>query len=92
MAESAMVCESASQRGGGADFAEIVADLGVEILPFTPEQARVGIEAFKRFGKGRGAKASLNFGDCFAYAVAKELEAPLLFKGNDFAQTDIQPA
>jgi ribonuclease VapC len=47
---------------------------------------------FKSFGKGQGSKASLNFGDCFAYALAKELEAPLLFKGNDFAQTDLPRA
>jgi ribonuclease VapC len=89
--ESAMVCESA-QRQGAADFAEIVIDLGVEIIPFTPGQAQLALDAFKRFGKGRSAKASLNFGDCFVYALAKELDAPLLFRGSDFAQTDIQPA
>jgi ribonuclease VapC len=66
--------------------------LGIEVISFTPEQARLAFEAFKRFGKGRGAKASLNYGDCFAYALAKELGAPLLFKGNDFAQTDLARA
>jgi len=89
--EAAMVCESA-QRHGDADFAEIVASLDIEIVPFTPEHARLALEAFKRFGKGRGTKASLNYGDCFVYALAKELDAPLLFKGGDFAQTDIQSA
>ncbi len=90
--ELAMVCEGASRQGGGAEFAEIVAELGVEIIPFTPEQARLAFQAFKQFGKGRGAKASLNFGDCFVYALVKELGAPLLFKGDDFALTDITPA
>jgi ribonuclease VapC len=90
--ESAMVCEGAVDAGGQARFERIVASLGIEVVPFTPEQARLALEAFKRFGKGRGAKASLNFGDCFVYALAKELEAPLLFNGDDFAQTDIASA
>jgi ribonuclease VapC len=90
--ESAMVCEGAVDAGGEARFERIVASLGIEVVPFTPEQARLALEAFRRFGKGRGAKASLNFGDCFVYALAKELQAPLLFKGNDFAQTDIAVA
>jgi ribonuclease VapC len=91
--ETAIVCESLSQRGGNeADFNDLVAELRIEIIPFTPDQARLAFDAFQRFGKGRGAKASLNYGDCFAYALAKELGAPLLFKGNDFAQTDLQPA
>ena len=77
---------------GETDFVGIVSDLGIEIIPLSLEQASLAFEAFKRFGKGRGAKASLNFGDCFAYALAKELEAPLLFKGNDFAHTDIVSA
>ncbi len=89
--EAAMVCESA-QRHGDADFAEIVASFDIEIVPFTPEQAQLALEAFKRFGKGREGNASLNYGDCFVYALAKDLDAPLLFKGGDFAQTDIQPA
>jgi ribonuclease VapC len=91
--EAMMVCEgSAKKEGGGANLKRIVAALGVEILPFTVEQARLAFDAFKRFGKGRGTKASLNFGDCFAYALAKELQAPLLYKGTDFAHTDLQPA
>lgn len=91
--EAAMVCESAAPGSGGdADFHELIADLGIEVISFTPEQARLAFEAFKRFGKGRGAKASLNYGDCFAYALAKELGAPLLFKGTDFAQTDLAQA
>jgi len=90
--ESAVVCEGAKEMGGGTRFERIVKSLGVEIIPFTYEQAQLAVQAFKRFGKGRGAKASLNFGDCFVYALAKELEAPVLFKGDDFAHPDIKPA
>jgi ribonuclease VapC len=53
--------------------------------------ARGAIDAFERFGKGRHP-AGLNFGDCFAYALAKSLDAPLLFKGGGFAKTDVQVA
>jgi ribonuclease VapC len=89
--EAAMVCESASQReGGGADFDLLVQELSIDVISFTPEQARLAFAAFRRFGKGRGSKAGLNFGDCFAYALAKELQAPLLFKGDDFAHTDLE--
>ena len=91
--EAAMVCESVSQRGGSdADFKELIEDLNVEVISFTPEQARLAFDAFKRFGKGRGTKASLNFGDCFAYALARETGETLLFKGDDFTHTDVTPA
>lgn len=90
--ESAIVCEGAKKKGGGDRFERIVASLGVEIIPVTLTQAQLALDAFKRFGKGRGAKASLNYGDCFVYALAKELAAPLAFTGHDFAQTDLQPA
>jgi ribonuclease VapC len=53
--------------------------------------ARGAIDAFDRFGKGRHP-AGLNFGDCFAYALAKSLDAPLLFKGHDFGKTDVKVA
>ena len=55
-------------------------------------EAKVGAEAFRKFGKGSGHPAKLNFGDCFAYALAKQLDAPLLYKGDDFAQTDVRSA
>jgi ribonuclease VapC len=89
--EAAMVCESASP-GGEIDFSRLIDDFGIELVPLTAEQARLAFDAFKRLGKGRGTKASLNFGDCFVYALAKELSVPLLFKGGDFARTDIQTA
>jgi ribonuclease VapC len=55
----------------------------------TEAQARIAREAYRDFGKGSGHAAQLNFGDCFAYALAKATGEPLLFKGNDFSQTDI---
>jgi len=66
------------------------ARIGVE--PVTERQARVSREAFGTYGRGSGHPAALNFGDCFAYALAKDRGMPLLFKGNDFAQTDITAA
>jgi len=64
---------------------------GVAIEPVTVEQGELARQAFLDFGKGRH-KAGLNFGDCFSYALAKATGEPLLFKGNDFAETDIQAA
>ena len=57
----------------------------------TVEQARIAREAYRDYGKGRH-RAGLNFGDCFAYALAKDKGEPLLFKGNDFRKTDVDPA
>ena len=89
--ESAMVCES-KKPIGGEFFDQLVVQLRLQSLPFTAEQALLAREAFKKYGKGRQTKASLSFGDCFAHALAADLGAPLLFKGNDFAQTEIEPA
>jgi ribonuclease VapC len=61
----------------------------VEIVPLTREIGSLALEAFEKYGKGRGHKAQLNMGDCFAYACAKSLGVPLLYKGNDFLQTDL---
>jgi ribonuclease VapC len=65
-------------------------NLKVEIVPFTPDQARIARIAYQQFGRGSGHPASLNMGDCFAYALARDLGEPLLFKGGDFALTDIE--
>jgi len=64
----------------------------ITIEPITATQARIAREAYRDFGKGSQHAAGLNFGDCFAYALAREMGEPLLFKGDDFAQTDIAPA
>lgn len=63
----------------------------MEIVPFTESQARIARQAYRRYGKGRHS-AQLNFGDCMAYAVAKESGEELLFKGKDFGATDIARA
>lgn len=64
---------------------------GFEIVPFDGVQAREALAAFERYGKGLHPRAKLNLADCAAYALARTLGAPLLFKGNDFAMTDIAP-
>lgn len=63
----------------------------ITVLPVDLGVARLAADAFDRYGKGRH-RAGLNYGDCFAYALAKSLRAPLLYKSNDFALTDIEPA
>jgi ribonuclease VapC len=84
-------------RGGRAGWAAVsevdglIQRFGVRIAELTVANARIVREAYLRFGKGIHP-AGLNFGDCFAYALAKELDRPLLFKGDDFARTDIRPA
>lgn len=60
------------------------------IVPFTPHQAELAREAYQRFGKGSGHPAGLNLGDCFADALARDLGEPHLYRGRDFAQTDIE--
>ena len=71
---------------------ELIAEAAISIEPVTAEQARIARQAYRDFGKGSRHPAQLNFGDCFSYALAKELREPLLFKGNDFIHTDIVPA
>jgi ribonuclease VapC len=63
-----------------------------EIIPFDEAQAKEALSAFDRYGKGLHPKARLNLADCAAYALARTMKAPLLFKGNDFAATDVQLA
>jgi ribonuclease VapC len=64
--------------------------LAIDIVPVTPKQGEAAVAAFLRYGKGRH-RASLNLADCFSYALAKVQRAPLLYKGNDFAMTDLTP-
>lgn len=78
--------------GAVAKADALLAKLGIEIEPVTVEQARIGQTAYQLYGRGTGHAASLNFGDCFAYALAKATGRPLLYKGDDFAATDIATA
>ncbi len=76
------------------EFQDLLADIldfEIFVVEFTAALAHLAIEAGHRYGKGRGKKAQLNFGDCCSYATAKALNMPLLFKGNDFLHTDIEP-
>ena len=75
----------------GRELDRISGNLGLTIVAFDAGHVAAAREGFRRFGKGRH-RAGLNFGDCCAYALAKTLDVPLLFKGNDFALTDIKPA
>lgn len=72
-------------------FDELLRESTIAVEPVTVKQAEIAREAYRDFGKGRH-RAGLNFGDCFAYALAKEKGEPLLFKGDDFCHTDIESA
>ena len=74
------------------DVREFLEIAGVELVPITGREAETALAAFSRYGKGRGHPAQLNLGDCFAYAVAKNYQTALLFKGDDFTKTDIRSA
>lgn len=66
--------------------------LNARVEPVTATQSDIAFDAFRRYGKGNGHRAGLNFGDCFAYALARERGAALLFKGDDFVHTDVVSA
>ncbi|WP_188517259.1 type II toxin-antitoxin system VapC family toxin [Alsobacter metallidurans] len=71
------------------DFDAILIEAAIEVAPITDETSRLAVRAFERFGKGRGTAARLNLADCFSYASARALGAPILFKGRDFAATEL---
>lgn len=75
-----------------AEIEVLLAATKAQIVPVSLEQARIGESAYRAFGIGSGHAARLNFGDCFAYALARESGEPLLYKGDDFAQTDVVSA
>lgn len=70
---------------------ELLTSPAIEVVEVTLERSEFAADAYSRWGKGIHP-AALNYGDCFAYATAKEFGCPLLFIGNDFSQTDIEPA
>ena len=90
--EAGVVVDAAGDPTLTGLFDDFLAAAGVVVEPVTPRQALVARQAYRDFGRGSGHPAQLNFGDCFAYALAKERGEPLLFKGNDFAHTDVMPA
>jgi ribonuclease VapC len=90
--ETAMVVGSRHPNRGAHNLDAFLAARRIEIIPFDVEQLHAAREAFRRFGRGSGSKARLNFGDCCAYALAKVRDEPLLFVGDDFRHTDIVAA
>jgi ribonuclease VapC len=89
--EASFVVEGRKGEAGRTILDRFFALAEPEIVAVTPRQAEIAITAFRRFGKGRH-RAGLNIGDCFAYALAKSIDQPLLFKGDDFVHTDIRSA
>jgi ribonuclease VapC len=79
-------------RAGIEQSDALLEQIGAETVSWTAEMADLATSAFLRFGKGQGHPAQLNFGDCMAYAVARAMDVPLLYVGDDFAQTDIRSA
>lgn len=88
LVEATIVVESKRGPEAGRELDLLIAKAGVQVEAVTTEQGEIARDAWRRFGKGRHV-AGLNFGDCFSYALAKTSAEPLLFKGADFAQTDI---
>jgi ribonuclease VapC len=89
--EAAVVIDSSKDAVASRRFDDFFRASGIAIETVTPRQAEIARHAYRDFGKGRH-KAGLNFGDCFAYALAKEMDQPLLFKGDDFRHTDVEVA
>lgn len=89
--ESSMVIEYKKGEQGAIQYDELLKTFALTVVAFDAQQATLARTAWRTFGKGRHP-AKLNFGDCCSYATAKHLNQPLLFKGNDFSQTDIEKA
>ena len=90
--EAAVVIDGSRDPIASRRFDDLLREARVLVEPVTEIQARLARDAYRDFGKGSGHPAKLNFGDCFAYALAKIAGEPLLFKGQDFCQTDITVA
>ena len=90
--ETAIRIESGSGAIGSNAFDDFFREASITIEAVTPEQAESARRAYRAYGKGSWHPAQLNFGDCFAYALAKVTGEPLLFKGDDFAETDVPAA
>ena len=91
LVEVGIVMQARRGDDGARDLDLLLAKLKVDIVDVTAGQAEIARKAFRRYGRGRHA-ANLNFGDCFAYALAKDKSATLLFKGDDFGRTDVMVA
>lgn len=90
--EAAAVIDGSRDPIASRRFDELIREAEIAIEPVTETQVRIARHAYRDFGKGSGHPAKLNFGDCFAYALAKVKREPILFKGDDFSQTDVTSA
>jgi ribonuclease VapC len=90
--EAAIVVDSGRDPVASRRLDQLLTVAAVTIAPVTVGQARLARDAYRDYGKGSGHPADLNFGDCFAYALAREHNDTLLYKGDDFSHTDISPA
>ena len=88
--ETALVIDGSRDPIASRRFDDLVKEARIVIEPVSEAQARIAREAYRDFGKGSGHSAKLNFGDCFAYEVAKEHACRLLYVGADFSKTDIE--
>ena len=87
--EAGIIADSEEAGTASLLLDNIAERLSLQIIEVTVEHAQIARKAYRVFGRGRGHKAKLNYGDCFAYALAIQSGEPLLFKGNDFSQTDV---
>lgn len=90
--EAAIVVDGTRNPELSRKLDALLEEAELKIEPVTANQARIARMAYREFGRGSGHPAQLNFGDCFAYALAHETNEPLLFVGNDFTHTDVQVA
>lgn len=90
--EAAVVIDGSRDPIASRRFDDFVREAALLVEPVTEAHVRIAREAYRDFGKGSGHPAKLNFGDCFAYALAKATGEPLLFKGDDFIHTDVPAA
>ena len=90
LVEATIVAEARQGSAAAQDLAAVLRETRIRTVPLDATQASIASAAWRRFGKGRHT-AALNLGDCYSYALARHLGAPLLFKGDGFRQTDIAP-
>jgi ribonuclease VapC len=90
--ETAIRVDQASSALASAAFDDLVREADLVVEPVSEQQVQIARTAYRAYGKGTGHPAGLNFGDCFAYALAKWAGEPLLFKGSDFDRTDVRSA
>ena len=88
LVESSIVVEARQGPDAARDLQLLLTGVGAEVIPVTEDQAVLAVAAWRRFGKGRHP-AALNLGDCFTYTLARAVDEAMLFKGEDFAQTDV---